>query len=76
MNPRSVRRLRRRRFVRRLSIGVLALVIIAGTTAGLVWLMEHFHTYNPMYYEPKDTERERYEMQRRLAPPPPTPQRP
>jgi hypothetical protein len=69
MNPRSVRRLRRRRLLRRVGIGIVALTIIAGTTAGLVWVMEHFRIYAPTYYEPKDIERERYETQRLMAVP-------
>jgi hypothetical protein len=76
MSPLSVRRLRRRRLLRRVGIGLVALTIIAGTTAGLVWLMEHFRVYAPKYYEPKDIERERYEMQRLMAVPPRTPERP
>jgi hypothetical protein len=41
--------------------------MIALAAAGLVWLMDAMRRYNPEYYEPKDIERERYEIQRRLA---------
>lgn len=75
MSPPAVRRLRRRRLVRRVGLGVLALAIIAGTSAGLVWVMEHFRTYKPTYYEPKDVEREQYEMQRMTGAPPHTSER-
>jgi hypothetical protein len=62
-----LRRLRRQRLLRRLLICVVALGFMAATAAGLVWLLETFRTYDPNYYEPKDIERERYEMQRRAA---------
>jgi len=39
---------------------------MALAAAGLVWLLEAMHVYNPQYYEPKDVERERYEVQRLL----------
>jgi hypothetical protein len=64
-HARPLRRLRRRQFLRRLGFALVGLVLIAITTAGLVWLMEAFRNYNPKYYEPKDFERERYEIQRR-----------
>jgi hypothetical protein len=60
-----LRRLRRRQFFHRLGLALLGLVLIALASAGLVWLMDSFQNYNPKYYEPKDIERERYEMQRR-----------
>jgi hypothetical protein len=63
---RTIVRLRRRRFRRRVLVAVIGLTIIGLTAAGLVWLIETFRRYDPTYYEPKDIERERYEMQRRL----------
>ncbi len=66
VDPKPLRRFRRRRRLRRLLIGTVALVLIALTAWGLVWLMDAFHQYNPKYYEPKDTERERHELQQRL----------
>jgi hypothetical protein len=62
-----LRRLRRQRLFRRLLICLVALGLIAATASGLVWLLETFRTYDPNYYEPKDIERERYEMQRRAS---------
>ena len=60
-----LRRLRRQQLSRRLFICLVAFCLIALSAAGLVWLMETFHSYSPVYYEPKDLDRERYEMQRR-----------
>jgi hypothetical protein len=62
---RPLARLRRRLFFRRLLLGSIALGLMAMVAAGLVWLLESMRTYDPQYYEPKDTERERYEMHRR-----------
>ena len=59
--------LRRRRTLRRILLGCIVLGVIAVATAGLVWLMDAMRAYNPQYYEPKDLERERYELQRRLT---------
>jgi hypothetical protein len=75
MNARPLRRLHRRRFFRRVAIYLIALSAIALTVAGLVWLLETFRQYKPNYYEPKDLERERYEMQRRATDAKPGPQR-
>jgi len=61
---RPLARLRRRVFFRRLLLGSIALGLMAIAAAGLVWLLESMRTYNPQYYEPKDIERERYEMSR------------
>lgn len=74
LNARPLRRLRRRRFFRRVAIYLIALSAIALTVAGLVWLLESFHQYKPSYYEPKDIERERYETQRRATEGKPGPQ--
>jgi hypothetical protein len=49
--------------------------MIAMAAAGLVWLMDAMRSYNPQYYEPKDIERERYNVQRRLADTTPGPPR-
>lgn len=65
MASRSLRRLRRQRLLHRVLICALAVGLIAAAAAGLVWLLENLRTYNPTYYEPKDIERERYELQRR-----------
>ena len=62
----QVRRFRRRQRVRRALIWLVALGLIALTAAGLVWVMEALRNYRPQYYEPKDIERERHEIQRRL----------
>lgn len=67
MVSRALYRLRRQRFLRRILIAVLALALIALTASGLVWVLESFRTYTPTHYEPKDMERERYEIQRRLS---------
>jgi membrane-anchored protein YejM (alkaline phosphatase superfamily) len=76
MASHMLRRLRRRRLSRRLLIYLAALCLIALTAAGLVWLLEGFRTYSPVYYEPKDIERERYETQRRSLDTKPGPQVP
>ena len=65
MAAKVLRRFKRRQLSRRLLICFVALCLIALSAAGLVWLMETFRTYSPAYYEPKDIERERYEIQRR-----------
>jgi hypothetical protein len=65
-HSKPLRRLRRRRFLRRLLIGLLGLALIAAATWGLVWMMDAFRAYNPQYYEPKDIDRQRYELQRQL----------
>jgi len=65
MAAKVLRRFKRRQLSRRLFICLVALCLIALSAAGLVWLMETFHAYSPAYYEPKDIERERYEMQQR-----------
>jgi hypothetical protein len=57
-------------------ICALALGLSALTAAGLVWVLETFRTYAPTYYEPKDIERERYELQRRSPDAKPGSQRP
>ncbi len=65
MVAKGLRSLRRRRLSRRLLIGFVGLCLIAVCAAGLVWLLESFRVYSPVYYEPKDMDRERYETQRR-----------
>ena len=67
MGSRALHRLRRQRFLRRILIAVLALALIALTASGVVWVLESLRTYTPTHYEPKDMERERYEMQRRSS---------
>jgi hypothetical protein len=76
MAANALRRFKRRQLSRRLFICLVALFLIALSAAGLVWLMESFHAYSPVYYEPKDIERERYEMQRRSVDTKATLQRP
>ncbi len=61
----GLRGFRRRQRSRRLLICLVALCLIALSAAGLVWLLETFRAYSPSYYEPKDIERERHEMQQR-----------
>lgn len=56
------RRLLWRQRMRRVVIGVLALVCMAGATYGLVWMVEMLRVYDPQYYEPKDIERQRHEQ--------------
>ncbi len=67
ITSRPLRVLRRRRRFRRVLIGLIVLALIGLTAAGLVWLMETLRIYSPNYYEPKDIERERYEMQQRTS---------
>lgn len=76
MAAKGLRALRRRRMSRRLLIGLVGICLIAVCAAGLVWLMESFRVYSPVYYEPKDLERERYEAQRRLLDAKTSPARP
>ena len=61
---RPLARLRFRLFLRRLLLGSIALGLMALAAAGLVWMLEAMRAYNPQYYEPKDIERERHEIQR------------
>jgi hypothetical protein len=61
---RPLARLRCRLFFRRILLGSIAFGLIALAAAGMVWLLEAMHAYNPQYYEPKDMERERFEVQR------------
>lgn len=60
------RRLRIRMALRRGLILLVSAVSIAVAAYGLVWLIEAVRMYNPKYYEPKDIERERHELQREL----------
>jgi hypothetical protein len=66
LHSKPLRRLRRQRFLRRLLIGLIGLALIAAAAWGLVWMMDAFRAYNPQYYEPKDIDRQRYELQRQL----------
>jgi hypothetical protein len=52
--------------LRRGLILLVSAVSIAVAAYGLVWLIEAVRMYNPKYYEPKDIERERHELQREL----------
>jgi hypothetical protein len=51
---------------RRGLILLISAVSIAVAAYGLVWLIDAMRTYDPKYYEPKDLERERHELQRKL----------
>lgn len=61
---RPLARLRRRLLFRRLLLGSVAFGLMVMAAAGLVWLLEAMRVYNPQYYEPKDIDRERQEIQR------------
>ena len=61
---RPLARLRCRLFFRHLLLGSIAFGLMALAAAGVVWMLEAMRAYNPQYYEPKDVERERYEVQR------------
>ncbi len=65
VTAKGLRGFRGRQRSRRLLICLVALCLIALSAAGLVWLLETFRAYSPTYYEPKDIERERYEIQQR-----------
>lgn len=53
-----------RRLLRRGLIALIGLAGIAVAAYGLLWLINNLQTYDPRYYEPKDLERERYQIQR------------
>ena len=61
---RPLRRLRLRNLLRRSLIVLIALGAIAVAAFGIVWLTESLQRYDPKFYEPKDLERQRYELQR------------
>lgn len=60
------RHLHVRMVLRRSLILLISAASIAAAAYGLVWLIEAVRTYDPMYYEPKDLERERHELQRKV----------
>lgn len=60
------RHLRMRMALRRGLILLINAVSIAVAAYGLVWLIEAMRRNDPKYYEPKDIERERHELQRHL----------
>ncbi len=60
------RHLHVRMVLRRSLILLISAALIAAAAYGLVWLIEAVRTYDPKYYEPKDLERERHELQRKL----------
>jgi hypothetical protein len=74
LSSKPLRRLWWRRLRRRLFIAAIGLGFIALAAWGLVWFMDASSGYAPKYYEPKDTERERAELQRRLEELPKKPQ--
>ena len=63
-HARPFRRLRFRRWLRRALIVLIGLAGMAVAAYGLVYLVEVLRTYDPWskFYEPKDTERQRYEQ--------------
>lgn len=63
---RPLRRLQVRTALRRGLILLISAALLAIAAYGLVWLIEAMRTYDPKYYEPKDLERERHELQRQL----------
>ena len=66
-HARPFRRLRIRWWLRRALITLIALAGMALVAYALVTVLESLRTYDPWkkFYEPKDTERERHELQRR-----------
>jgi hypothetical protein len=64
--PRLLRRLRLRRLWRRIMIGLIGLAAIAVSAYGIVWLLDSMRGYDPKFYEPKDVEREIYDLRRRM----------
>jgi len=63
---RPLRHLGVRTSLRRGLILLISAASIAIAAYGLVWLIEAMRTYDPKFYEPKDLERERHELQRKL----------
>ena len=63
---RPLRYLQARRALRRGLILLVSAASIAGAMYGLLWLIDAMRTYDPKYYEPKDLERERHELQQQL----------
>src|SRR5574341_317180 len=55
-----------RRALRRVPILLVCVVSIILGMYGLLWLIDAMRTYDPKYYEPKDLERERYELHQQL----------
>lgn len=58
--------LQARRALRRGLILLVCVASIAVAMYGLLWLIDAMRTYDPKYYEPKDLERERHELQQQL----------
>lgn len=65
-HSRSLRRLRLLRLLRRGMLALIGLIVISAVAYGLVWMLESLRSYDPKFYEPKDIDRERFELQRRL----------
>lgn len=63
---RPLRYLQARRALRRGLILLVSAGSIAMAMYGLLWLIDAMRTYDPKYYEPKDLERERHELQQQL----------
>ena len=66
MHARPLLWIRVHRLLRRLLFWLIGLILIACAAYGLVWWMEEQRRYAPKYYEPKDVEREFYDLQRSL----------
>lgn len=67
VHSRRYRRLRLRRVIRQVLIGVIGLIFIATAAFAVNWLVEGLRTYDPKYYEPKDLDRQAYEKERAKA---------
>jgi len=52
-----------RRALRRVLIFLVSITSMVLAMYGLLWLIDAMRSYDPKYYEPKDLERERYELQ-------------
>ncbi len=63
---RPLRYLQARRALRRGLILLVSAASIAVAMYGLLWLIDAMRIYDPKYYEPKDLERERHELQQQL----------
>lgn len=65
-HARPLRWIRLRRRFRRGLFALIGLAVIACAAYGLAWWMEEQRRYAPKYYEPKDVEREIYDLRRSL----------
>jgi len=58
--------LQARRALRRGLVLLVSAASIAVAMYGLLWLIDAMRTYDPKYYEPKDLERERHQLQQQM----------